>query len=179
MNKKYRGFKIFRLIPDILSSYLFKILAKYLLWEAPLFFLYFLAVSYVYVIFKEPANKSLQSLNYAFVFIAALSGLCFAWSSCLKDDNKGKDQITYAGERFFHSSILLLLASLTKYLGLKYSVDFVLIKLIQLFYKIIIYYSLFMALLYFYAGLHTVSKFLWKNRNRYKDWDKASDDEFE
>jgi len=155
---------------------LIKVIVYNTLWNLPIYFLYILSIGYSLNILRIQNEDALKLLNYSFAAIAILSGLCFAWSACLGNEDIKKDRITYSGERFLHSSILILIAILLKYLGVKYNETFFLGKWIIFLYKIMIIYSIFMALLFFHAGLHTISKYLWISRFRHKDWNKMDDD---
>lgn len=144
--------------------------AKYfmteMLWNIPILCIYLLAILYGFKAFVAPKNEAITLLNYSFGVIAALSGLCFTWASGLTS-NSVKDKIQFAGERFFHSAVLLLVAILIRFLT-DYPASIDHHNLLKgLFYKIIVFFSMTMAVTYFYTRLYITSKYLWRSRKRH------------
>lgn len=65
-------------------------------------------------LFINPARDTMSITNYAFAIVIALSSVSFGYARCL-DDIEDKKTIEYCGERFLHSAILFLVASIVKY----------------------------------------------------------------
>jgi hypothetical protein len=167
--------KFIQLIKLLLSWNFIKFILTEFFWSFPIYCLYLLVLGYAIKMLNAPKEDALKFLNYSFAFVVALSGLCFAWSACLNAEDKKKDKVTYSGERFFHSSILLLVATLLKFLVVNTTIRFTLFGIIALFYHLTIVFSITMAVGFFYQGLYTTSKYLWRNRKRHKDADYFSD----
>jgi len=65
------------------------------------------ALSYVGELIQKPFEQVATIGLGAFAMIGALSGLCFAMAPILTT-KKSKDLVLYSGEKFFHSTILIL-----------------------------------------------------------------------
>ena len=65
------------------------------------------SLMYVNQIVNEPSDKVATLALSAFAVIAVLSGLCFALMPCL-DRFEDRRVTLYAGEKFFHSSLLII-----------------------------------------------------------------------
>ncbi len=115
--------------------------------------------------------------NAAFAILATLAALSFSCSRALLDSNEDKDRFSYAGERFFHSSLLLISASLIKYLVLSLLSNELFVKE-SLSYRILSMTSrVYIATIFFWSvtsasgALIVINKLLWKRLNKYPDWD--------
>jgi hypothetical protein len=56
--------------------------------------------------------------NAAFAIMASLAALCFSYARCLDQTLDVRPNVIHSGERFFHAAIILLTASLIKYIAL-------------------------------------------------------------
>ncbi|MGA9109956.1 MAG: hypothetical protein ACLQBD_02450 [Syntrophobacteraceae bacterium] len=91
-------------------AYLF----QFILWHFPVSVLALIGLYFTYKMFIDPTQDTTSISNYAFVIVAALSSLSFVYSQSVKD-KEDKQKIQYCGERFLHSAILFLIASVLKY----------------------------------------------------------------
>lgn len=64
--------------------------------------------------FANPASETAGITNYGFGIVMALASVSFGYARSL-DESDAKEQIRYCGERFLHSSLLFLVASVVKY----------------------------------------------------------------
>jgi drug/metabolite transporter (DMT)-like permease len=89
----------------------------YIIRIGPPLIAFFIGVIYVGIVLVNFNKDTTPITNAAFVIVSVLSGLSFAMASAVTD-KKVKDRFVYCGERFFHSAILLILASVLKYAAL-------------------------------------------------------------
>lgn len=88
---------------------------QFLIWHGPISVL---AVSGLYFGFKLFADKTQNTIsitNYALAIVLALASVSFAFARGIENDEKIKERVQYSGERFVHSGILFLVASVLKY----------------------------------------------------------------
>lgn len=64
--------------------------------------------------FANPASETAWITNYGFGIVIALASVSFGYARSLEAPD-AKEQIRYCGERFLHSSLLFLVASVVKY----------------------------------------------------------------
>jgi hypothetical protein len=129
--------------------------------HAPFYLLCVIALAFVIALFKLPPEESLQALNVSFPVVGILAGISFTWAQCLPEGNK-KEKALLASKQFFHSLIMLLLAILTKYLSLEQIPGITVPRPVLMIIEILVYYSVCTALAFFYAGLFTTSRNLWR-----------------
>jgi hypothetical protein len=132
---------------------------------------------YNYTLFTSLTKDTTSITNGAFVIMASISSLSFSCARAIEGPPEHKDRFAYAGERFFHSSIMVLCASIIKYtlLSIKSSN---LPQLANYFIKPIDYvFGIIIGVLFFYSitsihgGLIILNKLLWSRLNRYPEWD--------
>jgi hypothetical protein len=116
--------------------------------------------------------------NIAFGMSASLAALSFSCARAIGDSDAHRDRFAYAGERFFHASLLLLLGSALKYAALQLPIlesrsgwlarttPFA-----EAFAGILVGGLFFWALISAHAGVSVSTKLLWSRLNRYPDWD--------
>ena len=120
--------------------------------------------------------------NIAFGILATFAALCFSGARAINDSAEDKDKFTFAGERFLHSAVLVVIASLLKYgsieLGIAGKGDSP--KIDEIHWTIIFLSSIpgvIVGVLFFWAlnsahgGLVVLNRLLWKRHHRFKDWD--------
>ena len=73
-------------------------------------------IMYANQLWSSPLDKVVAVGLSALGAIAALSALCFTMAPCMSLD-KERDPILYAGEKFFHSSLLLIQTIFLKFAG--------------------------------------------------------------
>jgi len=119
--------------------------------------------------------------NIAFGIIATLSALCFSCSRAILNSHEDKDKFTFAGERFFHVAVLLIIASILKYgsiaLGIvktgdghSFDVVHVAISVLSAIPGFVVGILFFWALISAHGGLVVLNRLLWNRHNRFKDW---------
>ena len=123
-------------------------------------------LTYVSVLIKQPFEKMSTVGLSAFALVAAVSGLCFSMASVLEKEND-KSTAIYSGEKFLHSTVLIL-----ETIVLKYASDTLLasqfMKAHELFSTIISWAAFALLLIissyatYFYLyGFEALHDFLW------------------
>lgn len=124
-------------------------------------------------------KDSTSFTNFGFGICASLAALSFTLSQAIQvsKDKKPADDALFAGERFLHSSILLLVASIIKYTYLSVAVVPFLINhpnfLLAVKFPVNLLASLLFlsAVLSAHTGLIVINKLLWKRIARHPDWD--------
>lgn len=125
------------------------------------------ALMYMSQFIRQPVNEVFTIGLSAFALIAALSGLCYAFAPCLPNDEAKKAPL-YAGEKFFHSCLLLLQTIFLKYVTdgllsvkwvqsmpyINYSVSIVADFLLVVIGSLATYFCLF--------GFEAINDFFWK-----------------
>jgi hypothetical protein len=71
---------------------------------------------YVQRILSEPADRVIPLALTAIATIAALSALCFSYVPCISDE-VDKNSGLYAGEKFLHSTLLMIQTLFLKYVA--------------------------------------------------------------
>jgi hypothetical protein len=104
----------FWLIRPVKSPY------RLVLVRIPDILLYFLITAAVLYNFKNLKSDTTNLTNYGFAILAGMGSICFSWSRCLdsKEESVAIKKITNAGEVFFHSAVIFLIASIFKYSSL-------------------------------------------------------------
>lgn len=137
-----------------------------------------LVVTYYSVEILADFNRDTISIsNTAVVICGSLTALAFGFARVLNEKDEARDRIVYAGERFFHATILLLLASLTKY-GIQQA--FLLVQpaslmifseSVKLFFNVIAFVLFLWASLAAHTGIKVLNKILIHRTTRKEDWD--------
>ncbi len=70
---------------------------------------------YVVRVLLNYKNDTTRITNAAFGITAVLASLSFSCARALGEKDNDRDRFTYAGERFMHACIFLILASVLKY----------------------------------------------------------------
>ena len=136
------------------------------------------AIYYNAVLFQNYKADTTAITNIAFLSIASLAALAFACAQALPNKDKARDRVTYAGERLFHASILLLLASMLKYAVLSLQKpDLPLLESAMKFvlsmpFQFAVPFLFLWAILNTYTGLRVLSEVLWWRTGRHDDWDR-------
>jgi hypothetical protein len=87
---------------------------QFVLWHMPVSMVALIGLYFAYRLFISPTQNTVGITNYAFGIVGVLSSISFAYARTV-DDNEDKQRIQYCGERFLHSAILFLVASIMKY----------------------------------------------------------------
>ena len=138
---------------------------------------YVIGVYYTYTLFRYIEKDTTSITNAAFAIVASMAALSFSCARAIEKASGEKDRFVYAGERYFHASVLLLVASIIKYTlqslhasewvashewfvqGLRYTIG--------LFPGILFFWALSSA----HTGLKVINQLLWSRFGRYTDWD--------
>jgi hypothetical protein len=84
------------------------------LWHTPISIVALIGLYFTYQVFANTVSDTMPITNYTFAIVIALSSVSFGYARCAGDEDvKGRAQ--YCGERFLHSSLLFLVASVVKY----------------------------------------------------------------
>jgi len=94
-----------------------KLFDKYLVFfiKSPPIILFFVGTFYGVYLLANLDKDTTSISNIAFGIVAVMAGLSLRMASTISDDEKLKDDFLYSGERFLHSTVLLLSASIIKY----------------------------------------------------------------
>ena len=95
----------------VLLTYIF----QFTLWHLPVSIMAIIGLYFTFKILANPLVDTVLIINYSFAIVAALSSLSFSYEKAIKGEQQQKDRINYCGERFLHSAILFLIASVIKY----------------------------------------------------------------
>ncbi len=139
--------------------------------------IYLIAIYYTYILFRDMSVDTTSITNSAFAIVASLAALSFSCSRSLTDSNDDKDRFSYAGERFFHTSLLLISASLIKYLVLSILSNDVLEEGTIGYNILSTTTGAYISIIFFWSvtsasgALIIINKLLWKRFNRYPEWD--------
>jgi hypothetical protein len=88
---------------------------QFILWHFPISILAVVGIYFAFKILINPLVDTVSITNYAFAIVIALSSVSFSYEKTYKGETVGKEKLRYCGERFLHSSILFLIASVIKY----------------------------------------------------------------
>jgi hypothetical protein len=133
-----------------------------LFFKAPFYLLYALTFCFVLCVFRLPGNESLNLLNISFPVVGILAGIAFSWAQCLPEGAQ-KERALLASKRFFHSLVLLCLGIICKYITFANIPGMAVPRAALVIMDIIVYYAIGVALVFFYAGLHAISRYLWSD----------------
>lgn len=124
--------------------------------------------------------------NTAFGILAGLSALSLSVARAVESTDSHRDRFLYAGERFFHAALLVLVASLLKYVLLSLvvapptmmsspSVSSGLPSILSVTARFTVETTVgvlfFFAMNFSHTGLVFLTRVLWLRAGRYKDWD--------
>lgn len=156
----------------------FRRLFLWLMWKGTLYITFFVGCIYTIRILRNYENDTTSVTNAAFAITAALASLCFGCARSLDNDDKDRGEFTYAGERFLHASIILIIASLLKYAVLSvYSLksdqaDILLIKIATTTIGICVGPLFLHAVIHAHTGMKICSELLWRRVHKHPEWDK-------
>jgi len=157
--------------PLIMAGDLFNFLTE----KLPVLLALFISVGFSLFVLANYSRDTTTITNTAFVVMATLAAMAFSYSRSLNAKIL-RDRMLYVGERLFHSSILMIIASLLKYLLLLAAqIEGVKANEFLSSYIVVPLGSL-VVIFFFYAALnaHTAIRIandeLWKRMRRHKDW---------
>jgi hypothetical protein len=87
---------------------------QFILWHTPVSIAALIGLYFTFALLVNPAEETISITNYAFAIVIALASISFGYASCL-DTTEQKHKMQYCGERFLHSALLFLVASVIKY----------------------------------------------------------------
>jgi hypothetical protein len=87
---------------------------QFVLWNLPVSMIALIGLYFAFRLFINPSEDTVGITNYAFAIVGALSSISFAYARTIEDKD-AKQTIQYCGERFLHSALLFLVASIMKY----------------------------------------------------------------
>ena len=130
---------------------------------------------YVLRILNNLREDTTTITNVAFGVLATLSALSFSCARTIQGPEEDKDGFTFAGERFLHAGIMMLVASFLKYAALSAVNEETTAAGIGEFAVRVV--GFLVALLFLYAltsghsGYLVVNRLLWKRLPRHPKWD--------
>lgn len=134
-------------------------------------------IYFAYYVLVDLNRDTLLLTNTAFAICATLASISFSFSRAVAEDNTLSDRISFAGERFLHCALLLIIASVIKWATQTiFSSD--LITKVSWFYvsinwvlRILIGVLFSQAAMFLHTALKTLNPILLRRLNRVKDWD--------
>lgn len=132
---------------------------------------------YCYTLFYNVSKDTTAITNVAFAIVASLAALSFSCARAIEKSPEDKDRFTYAGERYMHAAILLLIASVIKYALLSLQANELISSLEWLVQGLRYGMGSFVGILFFWAlmsahtGLKVINDLLWSRIRRQPDWD--------
>lgn len=138
--------------------------------------LWLIGLYYTFRVFMDMLKDTTPITNTAFGILVALGALSFSAARAVEPSDPDRDRFAYAGERFFHAAILLLSASLLKYVTL--SLGLVTTPAADLPSRVtnVVAGSTILVLFasamnFTHTGFMVLTKILWARVGRYRDWD--------
>ena len=136
------------------------------------------AVGYVYAtnLFINYRSDTTNVTNAAFVIMASLAALGFSFARVVESEEL-RNRITFAGERLLHGAILVLVASMLKYVMIAFFALPSIAKLTavrtltELTIGVLVAMIFSNAVLFAHAGLRVLNDILLLRMTREKDWD--------
>lgn len=132
---------------------------------------------WTFVVFLRVDEDTTVISNTAFAISATLAALCFSCARSITDSDEASDRFAYAGERFMHSAVMLLSASILKYAYLSAELSgladpsglawTVLTRIMGIIAGVLFLWAISSA----HGGFLVINKLLWGRFNRYPDWD--------
>lgn len=145
--------------------------------KCPVLIAFLVGIIYSVQVLAKLDQDTTSVTNAAFAVTAILCGLCLRMTSSLPPEDPSKDRFCYAGERFLHSSLLLLLASVLKYAAsiirsVSFFADHNLLSA-TVTYPIGVLVSLLFiwAVVDAHTGFKIANDQLWDRMSRAHDWD--------
>jgi len=149
---------------------------KFMVYKLPLFMAMFVGIFYMLIIFQNYEKDTTTITNIAFAITATFAALCFSIAGLI-ESNSLKDRFTFSGERLFHASISLSVASILKYtlLSIK-EIEFIsshktVDSAVSIILGALVGFIFFSALLHIHTGLRIANDLLWERQARKSDWD--------
>jgi hypothetical protein len=121
----------------------------------------------------DPSRDTTMLTNSGFAILASMAGLAFSWSRAIQSPGAEglRDRVCFAGERFLHAAILMILASTLKYAAIVDSTSSTVVEAIQFVLGTVVGCLFFWAMITAHTGLRIVNEILWSRMARHSDWD--------
>lgn len=88
--------------------------SQFFLWHLPISVVAIIGLHFAFRIFINQAANTTSIINYAFAIVIALASVSFGYARLL-EENGSRLKAQYCGERFLHSALLFLVASVVKH----------------------------------------------------------------
>ncbi len=111
----------------------FLIVFRKIIDEFPIFIILIVGMYYQVILFSNLKIDTTSITNTFFAICATLSALSFSYCRTIDESNEEKKLLREAGEDFFHSSILLICASIIKYAILSFDENNIVSFLINIY----------------------------------------------
>ena len=132
---------------------------------------------FAYYVLVDIKRDTLLLTNSVFAICATLSSISFSFSKAISEDKTLADRINFAGERFLHCALFLIIASVMKWaaqaLSLSDSAASVqqLLTVIEWILRILLGVLFSQVAMFLHTALKTLNPILLSRLNRVKDWD--------
>lgn len=137
----------------------------------------FVLIYYSYTILADLSSDTTIISNAAFVICATIAALAFGFAQVIDKNDDSRERVIYSGERFFHASIFLILASIIKYAVIKVFPP-ALNESFEVWQNVLRYGFGFFSLMLFtqatlvaHTGIKVLNEILIRRMARIKDWD--------
>lgn len=149
-------------------------LFKFLLWYFPISILAIAGIYFTFKLFSNPTIDTINITNYAFAIFATLSALSFNYERSIVVDIEKKEEVLYCAERFLHSAILFLTASIIKYFMNEPEVilflsNGIFLKCVYVFFLIIPGLFFLNSMINGISGLRILNGYLFKSKKTFKE----------
>lgn len=95
---------------------------QFLILHGPISVLAASGLYFGFKLFADNTQNTISITNYAMAIVLAFANVSFAFARGIEKEEKIKERVQYSGERFVHSGILFLIASVLKYFLLQQQV---------------------------------------------------------
>ncbi len=134
-------------------------------------------IYFAYYVLVDLNRDTLLLTNSAFAICATLASISFSFSRAITEDNALSDRINFAGERFLHCALFLIIASVIKwatqiiFLSNSFTnVSWFYISINSVL-RILIGILFSQAAMFLHTAIKTLNPILLRRLNRAKDWD--------
>jgi hypothetical protein len=137
----------------------------------PVLIAFYIGIYYAYFLLNNISSDTTSTSNYAFGITGALTALSFSGARAIIDNPDHADALTFSGEKFLHSTLLLILASLLKYNVLSMQSDSLIYPFLATIYGSLSFFLFMQAMLTAHCGVVVLNRTLWSRYRRRKEWD--------
>ena len=104
---------IFNYIKKVIISFAQRL--QFILWHVPISVTALAGLYFSFRLLANPESNTINITNYTFAVVAAFSAISFSFARTIENDKETRSMVQYCAERFLHSSILFIVASIVKF----------------------------------------------------------------